>query len=178
MFEEDLFDELPDDLAQLDDWRAGKQIRCEERMVRTVLTRMGNLEMAAELRELRRQRTGAGVLTFDWFNTECPAFPVRLSARDLFGLHNLSVRDLFLGFKKSVAWKAFEDARDEARAAEDGRPVGVCFSWPALGNVILHDSRYAAQDQFRASWTYGRNHQWAYLDRLHPWLDALVETLR
>lgn len=89
--------------------------------------------------------TGESKLTFAWFRTRFPQFPVVLYAERLRYVHELTVADLFSRFTKLKFVTVFDE-----KVRADGidlrtRNAGLIFEWPGLGSVVLHNLRRNSQ---------------------------------
>lgn len=89
--------------------------------------------------------TGESQLTFAWFRSRYPQFPVVLYAEKLRYVHEVTIADLFLRFTKLKFLTVFEE-----KVRADGldlrtRNAGLIFEWPGIGTVVLHNLRRNSQ---------------------------------
>lgn len=154
--------------AQLDKdaWLSRKEANYEARMVRLVLKHFGLQAKEKELIKQSFTHTGKGSLTFDGLLQECPGFPVRLGARDIPYVFQISLNDLRRRFTRTKPYQAYEDLVDDKLVGCHTSVSGLIFHWPEFGEVVLHDDKTLDVSGFRMSWTIGRPAKPVFLDLL------------
>ncbi len=168
-------DDLPQtDFRSRDEWLAGKQVRCEDRMVRFLLSRLKASALAKDLRIKAKAVTGVDNLTFAMFSEEFSDFPVSMGARDIPYLHQLTFTDLWKRFTKTNIFVAYQNLQDELEHTD--RPCALFFNWPQVGGLVLHNSRYSTDAGFRPTWCVGG--KWLFLDTVGSWVDSVVRSYR
>lgn len=134
---DELLDGIYDDPA-LDRQKAAASALYEERVVRKLMTRLGMADriksMAGEVRGL----TGTARLTFAYFYSQHPDFPVWLVAKRVPYFHATPFREIFSKPKSQPFLKQWLEAND---TAPDGKPVALVFACPGVkgSHLVLHN---------------------------------------
>lgn len=153
----------------------------EEAAVRFILTRF---EMGAQIgRFVKELKTRTGQrspkLSFAWFYSEFPDFPVRLGVGRTISISDLDPSLLFKPgkFERHFLYKDYLEM-SAAIATDEREPVGMIFRWPSVTKfMILHGFGYNSEIQrpryttLASKGTYVKE---AVVERLDGFLDDFV----
>lgn len=126
-----------------DEHQAFLEHKFEEQSVTRVLKRYRLLKSAKwDLLLAHERKSGRKRLKFAEFHDRFPSFPVLLDARRLTQVsRSTSVPDLFKKFDCLPLWDAFVETRESYSGWPEDQPVGLIFSWPYCGPLVIHNAR-------------------------------------
>lgn len=108
--------------------------------IKAVLTAAGYSQpygMSALIRDCELL-TGSPSLTFDWFHSKYPGFPVKLGAYPIEGIYKLTMREMFDGFLKSPIFKSYKEWLAQNQIDDTVDYVAFAFS-EVRRKMVLHN---------------------------------------
>lgn len=121
-----------------------RQLAWQERIVLSLLRYAGAPVNKRGLKTQAKQTTGDDTLSFDWFASEFPAFPVRLLAQKLPYTHKTTLVDIY-GHKRflSLPWfKEYESQVDLYQLNLEQERAALVFNLPTAKEafqMVLHN---------------------------------------
>lgn len=125
-----------------------------------------------------------GRLTLDLARRTLPAFPLRLTARNVGYLPAVTVQDLFNSFMKTPIFKALTDHADARGWTTDDR-IGLVTGWSGMPTMVLHNlprveerlERHKGYARMTFVTSRGVSPEVYSLEPLDSLLEAIKETL-
>jgi hypothetical protein len=117
----------------------------EDSAVRAVLRKVGLERSISYLKSQCRDSTGSDYLSFPWFHSAHPLFPVALSTAKLYGLSDRTASDLITRFTKTPIFKAFMDFVEDDGILLKENHAGLIFRWRAKPMMVIHT--YPREDE-------------------------------
>jgi len=117
----------------------------EETIIKKLMAEAGCTYHLSSLRkEAASMNGGIHLLTFDWFSSAFPGFPVRLGAARLTGTHKITCGQLFgSSFTKLSFFKEYQHFLDQSGLDEESERVGLVFNWSGVKTggraMVLHN---------------------------------------
>lgn len=124
---------------------AARQETYEARQVLRFFQEAGCRLGRAMLESRAKHDTGESQITFDWFRTVYPRFPVVLFTEKMPYVHEIDVPQLFTRFTQLKFFSAFVGHCQAEGIDLHKRTAGLIFEWPGLGATVLHNMRRHAQ---------------------------------
>ncbi len=119
-------------------YKADIQGAYEEKVLKKIMLTLGLEHEIKAMCNRVKQITGKPKLTFSYFYSQYPNFPVWLSIQKLPYVHTVGVVDLFNKFASNKIISTWSSASDEA---PEDVPVGLVFDYTGVHGVqlICHD---------------------------------------
>ena len=140
---DDLFDPADQEATDFHKWIDSKKSVFEEKMVKTVMTKLGLMsQLSSVMSDVKDWGGKEAKISFTWFHDRWPSFPVRLCTERTVYAHKIDVTDLYKRFTSTTMYKAFMDAKELIPDSELYSSWGLIFPWSGMGYAVLHNSNF------------------------------------